>query len=539
MMAMQRVMALVLFAILVTGSLVSPALAGLDGWRVVVQNAGVEAMHMVTLPSDRTVIFDRTNIGKSGMLMSGGRCRNNPKDLVSTHDCYAHSVEYNPNGNTIRTLFIYSDPFCSSGAILANGVLQQTGGDKEGAWTTRTIGGGPNDDWVESKKLLSARRWYATDQLLPDGRVIVIGGTMQNSYEFVPSSGKPIGLPLLAKAYDPQGQNNIYPFVHMCPDGNLFIFANIYSILLNYKTNAVVKTFPNFGPDPRVYPYTGTSVMLPLTAANNFNTVEIMICGGAPLGSYMQAKFRNFLPALNTCGRIVITDPAPRWRTEKMPGPRCMGDGKILPTGEILIINGVEKGLSGWNTNRNPAFAPFLYNPVTHAWTVQTPSNIARVYHSSACVQSDGTILVGGGNDQSPYVFTGVMFPTELRLEKYSPYYLNAAYNSKRFTITGAPGAVGLNSNFVITFTSPAAGTPVVQISLYGPPFTTHANSMGQRMVILNVGPVTRAAGGAWQVTATTPPSGTITPPTYYMLTALNKGSNPPIPSTAKWVRIL
>ena len=525
------------------GNIIKPTSAqALDSWKVVVQNAGVEAMHMVTLPTDKVVIFDRTNDGPSNITYQNGKCRDNPQDLVLKHDCYAHSVEYDPDGDTIRTLFIFSDPFCSSGAVLPNGTLLQTGGDKEGAWTIRTIGGGPNDDWVEIANTtfkLSARRWYATDQLLPDGRVIVIGGTMQNSYEFVPSSGKPIGLPLLAKAYDPQGQNNIYPFVHMCPDGNLFIFANIYSILLNYKTNAVVKTFPNFGPDPRVYPYTGTSVMLPLTAANNFNTVEIMICGGAPLGSYMQAKFRNFLPALNTCGRIVITDPAPRWRTEKMPGPRCMGDGKILPTGEILIINGVEKGLSGWNTNRNPAFAPFLYNPVTHAWTVQTPSNIARVYHSSACVQSDGTILVGGGNDQSPYVFTGVMFPTELRLEKYSPYYLNAAYNSKRFTITGAPGAVGLNSNFVITFTSPAAGTPVVQISLYGPPFTTHANSMGQRMVILKVGPVTRAAGGAWQVTATTPPSGTITPPTYYMLTALNKGSNPPIPSTAKWVRIL
>jgi hypothetical protein len=538
MMAMQRVMAMVVILAGV-GNFINPTSAqALDSWKVVVQNAGVEAMHMVTLPTDKVVIFDRTNDGPSNITYQNGICRNNSLDLVLKYDCWAHSVEYNPNGDTIRTLLIFSDPFCSSGAVLPNGTLLQTGGDFEGARTIRTIGGGPTDDWVESTKLLSARRWYATDQLLPDGRVIVIGGTMQNSYEFVPSSGKAIGLPFLAKAYDPQGQNNIYPFVHLCPDGNLFIFSNIYSILFNYKTNAVVKTFPNFGPDPRVYPYSGTSVMLPLTAALNFNKVEIMICGGAPLGSYMQAKLRNYLPALNTCGRIVITDPAPRWGVERMPGPRCMGDGKILPTGEILIINGVQSGLSGWNQNRNPALAPFLYDPVARKWSVQTPTTIARVYHSSANVQSDGTILVGGGNDQSSYVFTGVMFPTELRLEKYSPYYLNAAYDAVRFTITGVPATVGLNTNFVITFTSPAAGTPVVQISLYAPPYTTHANSMGQRMVILKVGPVTRAAGGAWQVTATAPPSGTITPPTYYMLTALNKGSTPPIPSKAKWVRI-
>ena len=522
-------------------ALINPAFgAALDSWKVVVPNGGVSAMHMTTAHTDKVIFFDRTNFGKSQIGLPNGTCRDNPLEKVLKHDCTAHSVEYDSLTNAIRPLFIFSDTFCSSGTWLPNGTLQQTGGDNEGDHVTRTIGPGPNDNWVEKPGGLYTRRWYSTDQILPDGRVIIIGGTYQPTYEFLPRSGYwATSLPFLQKAFDPISQNNIYPFVHLTPDGNLFIFANVYSILFDYKSNKVVKTFPDFGTDPRVYPYSGTSMMLPLTAADNFTNVEIFICGGGPNGSYAQAYQRNYWPALNTCGRMVITSATPKWAVETMPSPRIMSDGLLLPTGECLIINGAQAGVSGWSTNSNPAFAPFLYDPVTHKFTVQSATTIARMYHSSANVQSDGTILVGGGNDQSGYVFTGVRFPTELRLEKYSPYYLNPSYDKKRFTILDVPITVQISSVFLVKFSCPVRGGPkAVQISLYFPSFTTHANSMSQRMVILAVGPITQPKRGVWQVPVTAPPSATITPPGYYMLTALNKGTSPAIPSTAKWVQI-
>ena len=40
------------------------------------------------------------------------------------------------------------------------------------------------------------------------------------------------------------------------------------------------------GGGARCYPSTGSSVMLPLDFSNGFKTVEIMICGGAPVGSF-------------------------------------------------------------------------------------------------------------------------------------------------------------------------------------------------------------------------------------------------------------
>lgn len=514
--------------------------AAQDAWRVVVTNAGVEAMHMATFHTDKVVIFDRTNVGATGRKLDNGRCRDNPNELVLKHDCWAHSVEYDSNSNAIRSLFIYTDPFCSSGAFLPDGTLQQTGGDKEGAWTIRQLSAGGNDDWRENSNYLFARRWYATDQILPDGRIIVIGGTKQPSYEFVPHQGKnAIPLALLAKAFQPQpeGENNIYPFVHLLPNGNLFIFANIYSCVLNYKTNQVVKNLPDFGPDPRVYPYSGTSVLLPLAAADAFTKAIVLICGGGKLGAYGAAKGRNYLPALDTCGRIEPMAAAPRWSVEKMPGPRVMLDGVILPTGEVLMVNGMQAGVLGWNQNRNPALSPYLYNPATKRFAVQSATAIVRGYHSAANLQSDGTVLIAGGNDQSMYVFTGVRWPTELRIEKYYPYYLNAAYDRARFALVAVPGAVKLNSNFVVIFSAFTAPTQV-QISLYAPPFVTHGNSMSQRMVILKVVAGVAKAGADYTVTVAAPPNGNIAPPGFYMCTALNTGNNPAIPSKAKWLQV-
>ena len=231
----------ILLTITIISSFCAPIVAQpLDSWQVVVQNAGISAMHMATMHTDKVVLYDRTNFGKSQIALPNGTCRNNPKELYLKHDCTAHSVEYDSLTNAIRPLFLFSDTLCSSGAFLADGTLQQTGGDNEGSKVLRSIGAGPTDNWVESTTAsLFVKRWYSTDQILPDGRIIVVGGINQPNYEFVPKAAGakgPVPLALLSLA---KGSSNLYPFVHLVPDGNLFIFANIYSILFNYKTNQV------------------------------------------------------------------------------------------------------------------------------------------------------------------------------------------------------------------------------------------------------------------------------------------------------------
>ena len=143
---------------------------------------------------------------------------------------------------------------------------------------------------------------------------------------------------------------------------------------------------------------------------------------------------------------------------ENMPAPRVMGDMLILPNGEILIINGAEKGTAGWELATNPALAPYLYRPNALAgqrFTVLVATTIPRMYHSTANVLPDGRIFVGGSNTHVGYVFSGTTFPTELRLEAYSPYYLDESYSTWRPTIVflSNQDSVTYGTRFMVQFT--------------------------------------------------------------------------------------
>ncbi len=198
-------------------------------------------------------------------------------------------------------------------------------------------------DWVESTTTqLQVGRWYATNQLLPDGTQIIIGGRAVFTYEYLPPNGQgQIALPFLS-ATDDTEQDNLYPYVFLLPDGTLYIFANRDSIIYNYLTNTVVSTFPTIPGEPRNYPSAGSAVMLPLLASNQFSVVEVLVCGGAQYGAFQNST--TTAPCSTTCGRITVTDPSPAWAMETMPMPRCMGDMILLPSQDILIINGAQAG---------------------------------------------------------------------------------------------------------------------------------------------------------------------------------------------------
>lgn len=142
-------------------------------------------------------------------------------------------------------------------------------------------------DWIESSsERLVDGRWYASNQLLPDGREIIIGGRNTYTYEYMPkrTAGEGSYNLTFLKDVDDNQDDNMYPFVHLLPNGNLFIFANRDSIQLDYKNHAVRKRYPQIPGEPRNYPSAGSSVMLPLTYTNNYTVAEVLVCGGAQSG---------------------------------------------------------------------------------------------------------------------------------------------------------------------------------------------------------------------------------------------------------------
>ncbi|KAL0421729.1 UNVERIFIED_CONTAM: Aldehyde oxidase GLOX [Sesamum latifolium] len=206
-------------------------------------------MHMAITHRNTVVMFDQMGSGRSGYRLrkrhDGTSCGDVRKDFNDS-SCYAHSIEYDVLRNRIRPLHIETDTWCSSGSMLSNGTLVQTGGFGSGSRRIRYFNPCQNHhcDWREGRKLLSNERWYASSLKLPDqdDRVIVVGGRGVFTYEFVPKRSpneKSFVLPFLRKTHDRnEGGNNLYPIVHLSSDGHLFMFANRDSILFDYNRNA-------------------------------------------------------------------------------------------------------------------------------------------------------------------------------------------------------------------------------------------------------------------------------------------------------------
>ncbi|KAF5739523.1 Glyoxal oxidase-related protein [Tripterygium wilfordii] len=520
-------------------------------WRLLHESVGISAMHMQLLHNNKVIMFDRTDFGSSNLSLPNGGCRVDPSDTVLQTDCSAHSILYDVATNGYRPLTVQTDTWCSSGAVLPNGNLVQTGGYNDGERVVRLFAPCDNEkcDWIEYPQYLIERRWYATNQILPDGRIIIVGGRRQFNFEFYPRNinlGDPstlttFRLNFLRDTRDGHDENNLYPFLHLLPDGNLFIFANTRSILLDYNRNQILKEFPSIpGDDPRNYPSSGSSVLLPLdeNLGNNIQ-VDILVCGGAPRGSFARAAQRDFLRSSSSCGRLRVSDRNPNWIMQEMPIPRVMGDMLLLPTGDVIIINGAELGTAGWEDARAPVTRPVIYRPSEHQsnwrFAVMAPSPRPRMYHSSAILLADGRVLVGGSNPHMYYNFSGVAYPTDLSLESFSPPYLSIEYDTIRPKILSRTETIGYGKPFMLRFVVKEYLTmSLVSLRILAPSFTTHSFAMNQRMVVLKVTGISYESSDTFLMNAVGPSKAEIAPPGHYLLFVVHSG----IPSHGVWVRI-
>jgi hypothetical protein len=270
----------------------------------------------------------------------------------------------------------------------------------------------------------------------------------------------------------------------------------------------------------RVYPASGAVAMLPLTVANNY-TQTIIFCGGSDMpdedwGNYSYPAINTWAyPASTDCQRIT-PEPAdgstPAYeQDDAMLDQRTMGQFIILPDGTLLVINGGNNGTAGYATATGqtpslgfmpygmslaagPVGTPSIYNPNLPSgsrWSSASlsSSNIPRLYHSSAILLPDASVLVAGSNLNID-VNTSTIYPTTYDAEIFYPPYFAA---TTRPNPTGIPSNLTYGGNsFDITVpassysgsANAAADNTTVAITRGG--FTTHAMNMGQRYMQLN-----------------------------------------------------
>ncbi|CAN1215270.1 Aldehyde oxidase GLOX1 [Linum perenne] len=449
-------------------------------------NSGVSAMHTIVLPNcDNVLMYDATIWRISNIMLPNGECRI-LNQATGEKDCYAHSVLLNYKTAELIPLMLHTDTWCSSGGLTLDGNVVSTGGFQGGANTVRYLEKCPTCTWKEYPAALSAPRWYSTQAQLADGRMIVIGGRGAQSFEYIPPEGtnnnKPFFFDFLQQTADPD-ENNLYPFVFLSPDKNVFVFANNRSVLLNPDTNTVVKEFPVLPGGHRNYPASGMAVLLPLVVKTNepneIVQAEVLICGGsAHINSYTLASKDMFYEGLQDCGRLIITRPRPNWRRELMPTSRIMG--VVLPEGKVLI--------AGSNTNNG-----YIYD---------------------------------------------AMYPTELRVEKFLPPYFDPKRANKKPKIIqdGCPKTIAYGQELTVKIELNEAKILLknFKVSIYVPAFTTHGVAMNQRLIMLLVKDAVKVSEGRYDVKFMGPPNSAVAPTGYYMLSVVHNR----LPTETAWVQL-
>jgi hypothetical protein len=171
-----------------------------------------------------------------------------------------------------------------------------------------------------------------------------------------------------------------------------------------------------------------------------------------------------------------------------------------------------------------------VFDPETNTWeSDHHPIKVERGYHATGILLPDGRVFVSG---------TTPATHKELRMEVYSPYYLDG--NPQRPVIDSVDAAditenpegeypqLMYGESFEI---SCSAGSPAVsKASLVRPGSMTHAFDMDQRHIWVEI---VENVDGALKLKA--PPDPHVAPPGYYMLFVLDENG---VPSEAKFIHL-
>jgi hypothetical protein len=492
-----------------------PSQSSYIGQYEIVGNSLVSAQQLFLGTLNKVYIIDKTE--------------NNPPQ-INGHPAWA--AEYDINANTGRPMDIVTNTFCAGGNVLGNGTWLNVGGnqavtyggltanDQNGALPYDDPDGGqsvrllnPCDDsscnWVLDVEM-TTRRWYPTLETLVDGTIMILGGCQfggyvndasqtNPTYEFFPSQGNPIASPILQTTLPV----NLYPLTWLLPSGNLLIQSNWATVVLNYQTN-VETPLDNIPSAVRTYPASAGTAMLPLTPGNNW-TATIMFCGGTDLSSDRWNTNWNIAANPTSTSCVQLTPDVSRSYThvDPLPTGRSMGNLILLPNGLILCLNGANTGTAGYGNTTwaigqsfadNPVYQPLIYNPAAPAgqqWSQESlsASTIPRMYHSSATLLPDGSVLVSGSNPNADYnVGADVTYPTEYRVERFYPSY----YNDRRpqpqglleqLSYGGPSFDVSLSADDLFGNVQNVQNASVIVLRTG---FSTHTMNMGQRFVQLN-----------------------------------------------------
>ncbi|MBV8358159.1 MAG: DUF1929 domain-containing protein, partial [Deltaproteobacteria bacterium] len=419
-------------------------------------------------------------------------------------------------GNSISIQNVTYDVFCSGTAVLPDGRPLIVGGTQANVYGTgdnRASIFNPVTNQFPQSESMANGRWYATATSLGDGRIAAFsgadpGGAINKTVEIynLASAGVGWSSPTTVPFTPP-----LYPRMELLPNNTVFFTGQGYGVTThswifnpssgNWQQSA--STTSN-----RMY---GSAVILPLLPPKY--TPRIMNFGGGN-------------PATPSTEIIDLSATSPGWSSgPNMSTGRIQMNAVILPNGKVLA----EGGSVNNESPDTPGKHADLYAPTSNTFSSGGTAAYSRLYHSTALLLPDATVMSLGSNPGS-----GGYEPA---IEIYTPAYLYNAQDQlivSRPAITSTPvGVLGYGAPFTINYTSSNGISSAV---LMRPGSVTHAFNMEQRLVgLCGPAPQPSCGPGGGTLTLTTPPNGNIAPPGYYMLFLLDSAG---VPSKAQFIQL-
>lgn len=474
-------------------------------------------IHMVLTPEGKVMSFGTTPAGtKEPELTQGANLYYEVWDPALGISLSAHQLL--PNRS--RT-----DIFCAAQVLLPrSGSVLLTGGDngQEGNW------GNPNTTLFDGKAsvltdagfTMAYPRWYATMTTLPNGEILVQGGSdnggggtgMLTPEIFDPAKGwRSLFGATSALAYgDGDGSNRWwYPRSFVVPDGRVFGISGPAMYFLNPSGDGSITYAGTFsGPNRGA---TSTAVM--------FAPGKILQVGGGAftLEQGNAAKRSNATTAASvidvTRGKPEVTNTAPMHYPRHWATATLLADGRVLVTGGSKANNVLEDNNKPLN-ERGAALNGEIWDPATRTWSVVTPpEDQARMYHSAAILLPDATVLSGGGGEPGPFKNANAQI-------YYPPYLFKGTSLAPRPIIKVHDPRISYGG--VVTLVAESSSA-IRRVTLVKTGAVTHSFNSEQRFLDLPFS----VRGNS--ITATIPSSSAVATPGYYLVFAWNADGVPSV----------
>lgn len=531
-------------------------------------------------------------LGAPNKLYFVDKTENNPLQ-VNGHPAWASEVDIGTW--QVRAMDIRTNSFCAGGTVLGDGTWLNVGGnqaviaggvsagegnadaqsgnnqykDADGRNAVRTLV--PSNDgkaeWVDDQaNYMPHERWYPTLETLEDGSAIIFGGCQNGgyvndpgqdnpTYEYFPKRGGLTELNILKRTVPV----NLFPLVWLLPSGNIFIQSGWEAVIFDYKNN-VEYPIANIPDAVRVYPASAATAALPMTPGNNW-TSSILFCGGTNLqNDQWTPPTRKIVevPTERSCVKIQPDVDVQWYPDDFLDAGRSMGNFINLPDGRLFLVNGCGLGTAGYGNESwaigqsygdDPQYQAWYYsgdNKSGQKWAkAGAPATIPRMYHSTAVLLPDASVLIAGSNPNADFVSADnppttpnptYKYFSDTSMEVFYPDY----YDQPRPAPAGMPTNITYGGpSFDVELSKADLGDTTANIArtkavIIRTGFSTHAMNMGQRHIELQTSFTTNDLGGATLHVAQLPPNPAILVPGPALFFIVVNG----IPSNASWIMV-